>query len=184
MKQADSGGEVAVLALFVDSRDEVSGFNLSRCRNFLERLPECIFESNAGLASGMVIDLLKTRDRFCGGLWCAPARGVFDGTTRDPIQKAIRDAMIAFMAATAEAQAEATKEAQRAGIALAKASDQAAYRGRKPSFTRGQLALARDMLGRDAGVSAIAKEIGLSRQTIYRIEADPVGAEAVLARWS
>jgi DNA invertase Pin-like site-specific DNA recombinase len=45
----------------------------------------------------------------------------FDGATKDAMQCAIRDALIAFMAATAQAQAEATKEAQRAGIAHAKA---------------------------------------------------------------
>ena len=45
----------------------------------------------------------------------------FDGVTKDPMQQAVRDALIAFMAATAQAQAEATKEAQRAGIDLAKA---------------------------------------------------------------
>jgi len=44
---------------------------------------------------------------------------VFDGSTTDPIQKAVRDATIAFMAATAHAQAEATKAAQKAGIAYA-----------------------------------------------------------------
>src|SRR5262249_25902854 len=36
---------------------------------------------------------------------------VFDGATKDPMQKAVRDALIAFMAAAAEAQAEATREA-------------------------------------------------------------------------
>jgi putative DNA-invertase from lambdoid prophage Rac len=45
---------------------------------------------------------------------------VFDGSTTDPSQKAVREAMIAFMAATARAQAEATKTAQKAGIAYAK----------------------------------------------------------------
>src|SRR5258705_6381850 len=45
----------------------------------------------------------------------------FDGATRDPMQQAVRDALIAFMAATAQAQAEATKAAQRAGIEHAKA---------------------------------------------------------------
>ena len=45
----------------------------------------------------------------------------FDGATKDPMQQAVRDALIAFMAATAQAQAEATKEAQRAGIEHAKA---------------------------------------------------------------
>src|SRR5215470_6848664 len=39
----------------------------------------------------------------------------FDGATTDPMQQAVRDALIAFMAATAQAQAEATKAAQRAG---------------------------------------------------------------------
>jgi putative DNA-invertase from lambdoid prophage Rac len=41
---------------------------------------------------------------------------VFDGSTSDPMQCAVRDALVAFMAATAQAQAEATKIAQRAGI--------------------------------------------------------------------
>ena len=36
----------------------------------------------------------------------------FDGATSDPMQEAVRDALIAFMAASAQAQAEATKEAQ------------------------------------------------------------------------
>jgi DNA-binding phage protein len=48
------------------------------------------------------------------------------------------------MAATAQAQAEATKAAQRAG-------QQA------------------------AGVAQIAKETGLTRQTVYRIKGDPAG---------
>ena len=37
------------------------------------------------------------------------------------VQQAVRDALIGFMAATAEAQAEATRIAQRGGIDLAKA---------------------------------------------------------------
>jgi DNA invertase Pin-like site-specific DNA recombinase len=40
----------------------------------------------------------------------------FDGRTTDPMQQAVRDALIAFMAATARTQAGATKSAQRAGI--------------------------------------------------------------------
>ena len=52
---------------------------------------------------------------------------------------AIRDALIAFMAAIAQAQAEAAKEAQRAGIAHAKANGhERAYKGRKPSYSRKQ----------------------------------------------
>ncbi|MGA7325531.1 MAG: recombinase family protein [Rhodomicrobium sp.] len=106
----------------------------------------------------------------------------FDGATKDPMRRAVRDALIAFMAATAQAQAEATKAAQRAGIEHAKANDGQAYLGRKPSYSRQQLDKVRDMLGRYA-IAQIAKEAGLSRQTVYRIQDDPVGVEAALAAW-
>jgi len=42
----------------------------------------------------------------------------FDGATKDPMQQAVRDSL-SFMAATAQAQAEFIKEAQKAGIAHA-----------------------------------------------------------------
>jgi len=108
----------------------------------------------------------------------------FDGATKDPMQQAVRDALIGFMAALSQAQAEATKEAQRAGIAHAKANaDAAAYLGRKPSFTREQLGTVRDMLTNETAISAIAKATGLSRQTVYRIRGEPVWADTLLARW-
>jgi hypothetical protein len=59
----------------------------------------------------------------------------FDGTATDPTRP---DGLIAFMAATAQAQAEATKAAQRARIEDAKAKDGHSYLGRKPSYTREQ----------------------------------------------
>jgi putative DNA-invertase from lambdoid prophage Rac len=106
----------------------------------------------------------------------------FDGATKDPMQQAVRDALIAFMAATAQAQAEATKEAQRAGIDLARTKPDR-YRGRKPSYTREQFQAVRDMLGQEAAIASIAGTTGLSRQTIYRIKDDPTSAEAALAVW-
>ena len=109
---------------------------------------------------------------------------VFDGATKDSMQKAVRDALIAFMAATAEAQAEATREAQRAGIAYARAMDPQSYRGRKPSFDREQLDAIRDMLAQDVRPSAISKATGVSRQTVYRIRDDPTKAEAILLEWA
>jgi hypothetical protein len=48
----------------------------------------------------------------------------FDGATKDPMQQAVRDALIAFMAAMSQAQAGATKAAQRAGIEHAKQNDE------------------------------------------------------------
>ena len=96
---------------------------------------------------------------------------------------AVRDALISFMAALSQAQAEATKEAQSAGIAHAKARDDS-YRGRKPSFTRKQLDQVRDMLTSGTSISVIAETTGLSRQTVYRVKDDPAWAEGVLATWA
>jgi putative DNA-invertase from lambdoid prophage Rac len=106
----------------------------------------------------------------------------FDGNAKDAMQQAVRDALIGFMAAMAEAQAEATKEAQRAGIEHAKAKADR-YRGRKPSYTRQQYEAVRDLLTQHVGTSAIAKETKLSRQTVLRIKADPAKAEAALLSW-
>ncbi len=106
----------------------------------------------------------------------------FDGATKDPIQQAVRDALIAFMAATAQAQAEATKEAQKAGIAAAREKIEA-YRGRKPSYDRAKLDEVSAMIGQGLGASAIAAASGLSRTAVRRIIESPQEAEAALARW-
>lgn len=108
----------------------------------------------------------------------------FDGATKDPMQEAVRDALIAFMAATAQAQAEATKEAQRAGIAAARERI-TAYRGRKPTYDAATL---EEVMNRYsiAGQSVlfIAKDLGLSRGTVRRIVEDPEAAQQSLARWT
>ena len=55
------------------------------------------------------------------------------------MQQAVRGSLIAFMGATAQAQSEIIKEAQKAGIAHAQAHhDGMKYRGRKPTFSRNQ----------------------------------------------
>jgi putative DNA-invertase from lambdoid prophage Rac len=108
---------------------------------------------------------------------------VFDGATTDPMLMAVRDALIAFMAATAQAQAEATKEAQKAGIAHAKGREDA-YRGRKPSFTREAFEEVVRRINNGETVQAIAKATGITRQTIYRIRDHRAEAEAALARWA
>ena len=83
---------------------------------------------------------------------------VFDGATKDPMQQAVRDALIAFMAATAQAQAEATKEAQRAGILHAQENDDGTkFRGRKPSFNWDTFAAVQELLSQGIAVAEIAK---------------------------
>jgi putative DNA-invertase from lambdoid prophage Rac len=108
----------------------------------------------------------------------------FDGTTTDPMKQAIRDSLIAFMAATAQAQIEVTKEAQKAGIAHAREHDDGTkYRGRKPSFDCRQFSHVRELLSQGIGVAAIAKTTGVSRQSVYRIQTRPEQQLAALRAW-
>lgn len=106
----------------------------------------------------------------------------FDGSTADPVQQAVRDAMIAFLAATAQAQAEATKAAQQAGIDLAKEKGDR-FRGRKPSYDRKTFDATVNLIGMGYGPSLIAKEVGLSRQAVIRIRDHPNSALTALERW-
>lgn len=107
----------------------------------------------------------------------------FDGSTSDPIQMAVRDALIGFMAATAQAQHEATKASQRAGIEAAQGGGKA-YLGRKPSYDRAAFEAVISMLSQGtAGTSEIARATGLTRQTVLRIKANPVAADTQLSAW-
>jgi DNA invertase Pin-like site-specific DNA recombinase len=108
----------------------------------------------------------------------------FDGATTDPMLKAVRDALIGFMAATAQAQAEATKAAVKAGISHAHEMDDLAYIGRRPSFTRDQFKQVESMVA--AGVTnttQIADAVGLQRMTVARIRANPAKAADALGIW-
>jgi len=108
----------------------------------------------------------------------------FDGTAKDPMQMAVRDALIGFMAAMGQAQAEATKEAQRAGVAHAKANEPHKYLGRKPSFDQSQLDTVLSMLAVSAPISDVARQAKVTRQTIYRIQANPEAARQTLDNWN
>lgn len=107
----------------------------------------------------------------------------FDGSTSDPIQMAVRDALIGFMAATAQAQHEATKASQRAGIEAVR-GDGRTYLGRKPSYDREGFETVTTMLAQGTvGTTEIARATGLTRQTVLRIKADPAAADTQLAAW-
>jgi len=106
----------------------------------------------------------------------------FDGAERDPMKAAVRDALIGFMAATAQAQAEATKEAQKAGIAAAKDKDEK-YRGRRPQFTREQFEQVRSMLADGASPTAVSRDLEMSRAAVYRIKDDPAAMSSALTAW-
>src|SRR5437763_14408839 len=111
-------------------------------------------------------------------------RMTFDGSTTEPMQQAVRDALVAFMAATAQSQAEVLKEAQKAGIAHAQDNDDGSkYRGRKPTFNCEQFALVRELLSQGIPLSAIAKTTGLKRQSVYRIQVAPEQQQTALRTW-
>ena len=107
----------------------------------------------------------------------------FDAKPPDAMAKAIRDAMLSFMSAMAEAQALAMKEAQSAGIAHAKANKPDSYKGRKPSYTAAQVSSIMQKFKEGDGVNKIARDVGLSKFSVSRITRDPDKALESLSRW-
>ena len=109
---------------------------------------------------------------------------IFDAKPPDAMAKAIRDAMLSFMSAMAEAQVLAMKEAQSAGIAHAKANKPDSYKGRKPSYTAAQVSSIMQKFKEGDGVNKIARDVGLSKFSVSRITRDPDKALESLSRWS
>ena len=107
----------------------------------------------------------------------------FDAKPRDAMGKAVRDAILSFMSAMAEAQAAAMKEAQAAGIAHARETAPVKYRGRKPSFTSEQLRHIEQPSLQGVGNNAIARQVGLSKFAVSRVLKDIVAAQVKLDRW-
>ena len=112
----------------------------------------------------------------------------FDAQPQDAMSKAIRDAMLSFMSAMAEAQAIGMKEAQTAGIAHAKANDNGPkptkYRGRKPSYNWQQWydVLAFREVG--FGVNEVARRVGLNKFLVSRISNNQVKTFEALGMWN
>lgn len=107
---------------------------------------------------------------------------VFDGSVTDPTQKAIRDALLAFLAAMAEAQAEATRDAQMAGIKHAKEKN--AYRGRKPAYTRRNIDDTLRLIGEGVPQAEVARRLNLSRAMVIRMSREPERMKKALDDWS
>lgn len=105
----------------------------------------------------------------------------------DDTGKAVRNALLGFMAAMASADTKAKQEARKAGIAHAMAGPDKdrKYRGKRPSYDRAGLETIQHLLTQETStVAGIARDVGVSRQTVLRIRADPAKAEQVLQRWN
>lgn len=74
--------------------------------------------------------------------------------------------MLSVMGAFAEFERSLIKERQREGIALAK--KRGAYRGRKKSFSPQDVAELRQRVAAGISKAQVAREAGISRQTLYQ----------------
>lgn len=77
--------------------------------------------------------------------------------------------LLSMLGAVAEFERSMILERQREGIALAKAAGK--YKGRKASLTDEQARELRARLAAGEAVTALAKEFGVSRQTVYNYAA-------------
>lgn len=73
--------------------------------------------------------------------------------------------LLSMLGAVAEFERSLILERQREGIALAKAAGK--YKGRKASLSQAQSAELQQRLAAGESVTALAKEYGVSRQTVY-----------------
>lgn len=73
--------------------------------------------------------------------------------------------LLSMLGAVAEFERSMILERQREGIAIAKAAGK--YKGRKASLTDTQAGELRDRLAGGESVTALAREYGVSRQTVY-----------------
>jgi len=75
--------------------------------------------------------------------------------------------MFTMLSAFTQFERSLIRERQREGIALAKAKG-TVYKGRKPALTAEKAALLRKRIADGAQKSALAKEFGISRETLYQ----------------
>ena len=87
----------------------------------------------------------------------------FNGDKPNPTQ----DLYLNILGAVAEFERQMIRERQREGILLARQRNAYDKCGRKPSLTPKQIEDIKGRLSRGETVSALAKEYGVSRQTIY-----------------
>lgn len=90
----------------------------------------------------------------------------FDGTATDPIKKATRDAILAFMAAQGEADYLNRKEMQKRGIEVAKAAGDGRYVGRATTLNPAVVKAWRAENGRS--IAATAEHFKISVATVKR----------------
>jgi DNA invertase Pin-like site-specific DNA recombinase len=82
---------------------------------------------------------------------------------------AMNTLLLSMLGAVAEFERSMILERQREGIAIAKAAGR--YKGRQPALTDAQADEMRQRLADGESVTALAREYGISRQTVYNYKA-------------
>lgn len=104
----------------------------------------------------------------------------FDGSTTDPLKKATRDALLAFMQAQGEVDYLNRKEMQRRGIERAMREEPEKYRGRARAADAKTVEAWRQE--HKATIEATAAEFGISAATVKRYRAEMKDATSTPAK--
>ena len=79
--------------------------------------------------------------------------------------------LLSVMGAFAEFERSLIKERQREGIALAK--QRGLYKGRRPSLDQEQISEMRRRVASGEAKTAVARSLGISRETLYKYARQP-----------
>jgi DNA invertase Pin-like site-specific DNA recombinase len=85
--------------------------------------------------------------------------------------------MLTMLSAFAEFERAMIRERQREGIAIAKAKG-GVFKGRKPTLDAGQVVALQEKVAAGASKAAVARDFGISRQTLYEYMKKPLAAVA------
>ena len=134
---------------YVRDGDEVIVYSIDRLARNLRDLEDIIKEVNS---KGASVTFLTERLTFSGS------------------DDAMSTLMLQMMGSFAQFERSMILKRQAEGIALAKAKGKySPYKGRKPSIDRDLIS---NMLKAGSSVTAVAKALSISRQSIYRIKSE------------
>ena len=137
--------QLAALRSFVRDGDTVLVHSMDRLARNLDDLRRIVRELTG---RGVRVQFVKEQLTFTG-----------DDT-------AMANLLLSVMGAFAEFERALIGERQREGIALAK--KRGAYRGRQPTLGAEQVATLRRRAGDGVAKAALAREFGISRETVYK----------------
>lgn len=138
--------ELARALEYVRDGDTLVVHSMDRLARNLEDLRRIVRELNA---QGVAVEFVKEHLTFTGE------------------DSPMSTMLLSMLGAVAEFERSMILERQREGIAIAKAAGR--YKGRKPALTDVQAAQVLERVAAGESVAALAREYGVSRQTIYNL---------------